>query len=269
VRGPTPPVSSRSGISKVTMRIVRIALVAVFLVLRTLALATAADSAHKPNIVLIYADDVGYGDLGCYGASRIRTPNLDRLAARGLRFTDGHAASATCTPSRYALMTGEYPWRRKGTGVLPGDAALIIEPARPTLPAVLRKAGYATGCVGKWHLGLGTGKIDWNGEIAPGPLEVGFGSSFVIPATGDRVTCVYVEGHRVFGLDPKDPIQVSYGAKVGDEATGRDHPELLKMGLSHGHDFTIVNGISRIGYMTGGKSARWLDEDMADVLTSP
>ena len=85
-----------------------------------------------PNIVLIYADDLGYGDVGCYGATRVRTPNIDRLAREGLRFTDAHAASSTCTPSRYALLTGEYPWRRKGTSVLPGDAALIIEPgARP------------------------------------------------------------------------------------------------------------------------------------------
>jgi arylsulfatase A-like enzyme len=223
--------------------------------------------AAKPNIVFILADDIGYGDLGCTGATRVKTPNLDKLAAKGLRFTDGHSPSATCTPSRYAILTGEYAWRKKGTGILPGDAALIIDPARPTLPSVLKQAGYATGVVGKWHLGLGSGAIDWNGEIKPGPLEIGFDDAFILPATGDRVPCVYVENHRIVGLDPADPVRVSYAKQVGDEPTGKEHPELLKMKLSRGHDFTIVNGISRIGWMAGGKAARWVDEDMADVLT--
>jgi arylsulfatase A-like enzyme len=213
-------------------------------------------AAERPNVVVIYADDLGYGDVSCYGSRTIATPQIDRLAREGLRFTDGHSASATCTPSRYALLTGEYPWRKKGTGVLPGDATLIIEPGRTTLASVMHSAGYHCGVVGKWHLGLGRPGMDWNGDIRPGPLEIGFDECFLLPATGDRVPCVYVENHRVAGLDPTDPIQVRFDAPVGSEPTGKDHPELLK-----------VNGISRIGYMSGGHAARWNDEEMADVLT--
>ena len=227
----------------------------------------AATKPERPNIVLIYADDIGYGDLSCYGATAVKTPNLDRLAKAGLRFTDAHSSSATCTPSRYSMLTGEYAWRKKGTGVLPGDARLIIEPGRFTLPEMLKKAGYRTGVVGKWHLGLGNGNIDWNGEIKPGPLEIGFDSAYLLPATGDRVPCVYVEDHRVVGLDPADPIRVDYQKPIGNEPTGKKNPELLKVHPSHGHDMAIVNGVSRIGYMTGGTKALWVDEDMADVLT--
>lgn len=227
----------------------------------------AAPGVGPTNIVIIYADDLGFGDLSCYGATEVITPNIDRLASEGVRFTDAHSCSATCTPSRYAMLTGEYAWRKKGTGVLPGDAALIIPPGRTTLASILRQAGFATGVVGKWHLGLGQDKPDWNGEIKPGPKEIGFDESFIIPATGDRAPCVYVENGRVVGLNPKDPIEVSFGKPVGNDPTGKENPALLKLQPSHGHDQTIVNGISRIGYMRGGTAARWLDEGMADVLT--
>ncbi len=230
--------------------------------------ASRSASGRNPNIVFIYADDVGYGDLSCYGARRVKTPNLDRIAGEGIQFTNAHASSATCTPSRYSLLTGEYAWREKGTAILPGDATLIIRPGRPTLPSVLKQRGYRTGAIGKWHLGLGDGKIDWNGEIKPGPLEIGFDYSFLIPATGDRVPCVFVENRRVVNLDPADPIRVSYDTPFPNEPTGKAHPELLKMKPSHGHDQAIVNGVSRIGYMTGGRSALWVDENIADTLTS-
>jgi len=226
-------------------------------------------SDEKPNVIIIYADDLGYGDVSCYGATRLTTPNIDRLARQGLRFTNAHCTSATSTPSRYSLLTGEYAWRSKGTGVLPGDASAIIQPGRTTIASVMKSAGYTTGVVGKWHLGLGPqGGPDWNGEIQNGPMDIGFDYSFIIPATGDRVPCVFIEDRNVVGLDPNDPIKVSYNNKVGEWPTGKENPELLKMHPSHGHDMTIVNGISRIGYMTGGRSALWVDENIADVITT-
>lgn len=229
--------------------------------------APAAPSvARPPNVVLIYADDLGYGDISAYGAHRVATPHIDRLAKEGLRFTSAYAAAATCTPSRYALLTGEYAWRRKGTDVLSGDAKLIIQPGRTTLPVVFQRAGYATAAIGKWHLGLGDDPTDWNQLIRPGPKEIGFDYSFIMPATGDRVPCVYVENGKVVDLDPSDPIAVNYARKVGNDPTGKENPDQLRMGLTHGHDGTIVNGISRIGFMSGGKRARWTDEDMADRL---
>lgn len=237
-------------------------------VLLTIFFTNHAVAVDRPNIVLIYCDDLGYGDVSCYGATAVKTPNIDRIANEGCRFTDGHCASATCTPSRYALLTGEYAWRQKGTGIATGDANAIIKPDRITLASTLKNAGYHTGVVGKWHLGLGEGKVDWNKTIAPGPREIGFDYSYLIPATGDRVPCVYVENQNVVGLDPNDPIEVSFGKPVGDDPTGEDHPELLKIKWHHGHNATIVNGISRIGFMSGGHAARWKDEDMADVITN-
>jgi len=234
-----------------------------------LLLAAPTSLAQSPpNIVLVYADDLGYGDVSAYGARALTTPNMERLAKAGLRFTDAHSSAATCTPSRYALLTGEYAFRRPGTGVLPGDAALVIEPGRTTLASMLRGAGYTTGVVGKWHLGLGPkGGPNWNADITPGPLDIGFDESFIMAATGDRVPTVFVENRRVAGLDPADPISVSYTEPFASLPTGKANPELLRVVPSHGHDQTIVNGISRIGYMKGGTAALWKDEDMADVFT--
>ncbi len=222
---------------------------------------------QHPNIILIYTDDLGYGDVSCYGATRVKTPHIDQLAKEGLKFTEAYATAATCTPSRYALLTGEYPWRKDGIKIAPGDASLMINTDKTTIPSLLKKAGYISAVVGKWHLGLGNAKPDWNKAIKPGPLEIGFDYSFLIPATGDRVPCVYVENHHISNLDPADPVRVSFDKKIGNEPTGRSHPEQLKMRADDQHSDTIINGISRIGYMTGGKKARWKDEDMADVLT--
>lgn len=244
-------------------------LAAVLLAVVPAAAATAADPARRPNVVYILSDDVGYGDLGCYGATKVPTPNLDKLAAAGMRFTDAHSPAAVCTPTRYALLTGQYAWRHPpGSRILSGVAPLSIKPGTVTVPSLLKNAGYTTGVVGKWHLGLGETATDYNGEIKPGPREVGFDYSFLIPATGDRTPCVYVENGRVVNYDPKDPIRVSYAQKVGTEPTGKENPDrLTNQKPSHGHDMTIVNGISRIGWMTGGTAARWKDEDMADDIT--
>ncbi|MDW7692353.1 arylsulfatase [Flammeovirgaceae bacterium SG7u.111] len=222
------------------------------------------DEPTKPNIIFIYADDLGYGDVSAYGATELNTPNIDMLANGGVRFTNGYASSATCSPSRYALLTGMYPWRNKNAKILPGTAPLIIDTAQVTIPKLLREEGYHTGIVGKWHLGLGTGFVDWNQRVSPGPNEVGFDYSYIMAATQDRVPTVYIENGDVVGLDPNDPIEVSYKENFEGEPTGKDNPELLKMKWHHGHNQSIVNGIPRIGYMKGGEAAKWVDEDMAD-----
>ena len=223
-----------------------------------------AAEAGKPNIVIIYLDDLGYGDVSAYGQQTLLTPNMDALAAGGIRFTNGYAASATCTPSRYALLTGRYPWRNTQAKILPGTAPLIIDTSQLTIPRALRAAGYFTGVVGKWHLGLGSGQVNWNDSISPGPNEVGFDYSYIMAATQDRVPTVYLRDGLVQGLDPADPIEVSYEKNFAGEPTGADNRELLKLRWHPGHNNSIVNGIPRIGYMRGGEAARWSDVDMND-----
>jgi arylsulfatase A-like enzyme len=220
----------------------------------------------KPNIIIIYADDLGYGEMRAYGATELSTPNLDKLANGGMRFTNGYASSATCTPSRYALLTGIYPWRNKKAKILPGTAPLIIDTAQTTIPKMLKRQGYRTGIVGKWHLGLGNGNVDWNKRITPGPNEVGFDYSNILAATQDRVPTVYIENGHVVNLDPNDPIAIDYSKNFPGEPTGLENPEMLKMKWHHGHNNSIVNGIPRIGFMKGGEAAKWIDEDMADYF---
>jgi len=244
---------------------------------------------QKPNILIIYADDVGIGDLSCYGAELIQTPHLDAIAENGIRFTNAYATSAMCTPSRFSLLTGQYAFRLPGSGILSAEDPMCIEPDSFTLPEMLRQNGYRTGIVGKWHLGLGDtfGGIDWNADIKPGPLEVGFDESFLLPVTNDRVPTVYLDGHRVYNLDPSDPLLVKYpdeahhefqerefgrygegqsDALVGDLPTGLSNPEMLRYSADVQHSGTIVNGISRIGHMAGGKAAWWDDETMTDLF---
>ena len=225
-----------------------------------------AATKQTPNIVFIYLDDLGYGDVGVYGSTDLKTPNIDNLANGGVRFTNGYASSATCSPSRYALLTGRYPWRNKRAKILPGTAPLLIDTNEMTIPKMLQQLGYHTGIVGKWHLGLGAGQVNWNQRISPGPNEVGFDYSYILAATQDRVPTVYIENGHVMRLDLNDPIEIDYQNNFPGEPTGKDNPELLKMKWHHGHNYSIVNGIGRIGYMKGGDAAKWVDENMADTF---
>ncbi len=220
---------------------------------------------QRPNVVVIMADDLGYGDVSCYGATAIATPNIDRLAGEGIRFTQGYCSASTCTPTRYSFLTGNYAFRTKGTGIAPPNSPAIIKPGTETIASLLQREGYATAVIGKWHLGLGDEKgPNWNHELKPGPLEIGFDSCFLLPTTNDRVPQVYLQNHRVLNLDPVDPLWVGDKIPSANHPTGITHRETLKMDWSHGHNSTIHNGISRIGFYTGGHAARFRDEDLAD-----
>lgn len=219
-----------------------------------------------PNVVLIVADDLGYGDLSCYGAKRLNTPGMDRIANEGIRFTQGYCTAATSTPSRYSVLTGCYPWSNNDAQILPGNAPLIIDTEAITLPKVMKKAGYITGTIGKWHLGLGDGSIDWNKTVYPGASEVGYDYSFIQAATNDRVPCVFLEDNKVVGLEKNDPLFVDYRKNFEGEPTGGANPELLRIHPSLGHAGSIVNGVPRIGFQKGGKAAQWKDEEMAELF---
>ena len=193
------------------------------------AMAAGAGAQARPNIVVILADDLGYGDVGAFNpAGRIPTPNLDRLAREGMRLLDAHTASAVCTPTRYALLTGRYPWRtRMPRGVLWGNGDALIEPGRMTVGSLLRDAGYHTAGVGKWHLGLHWAAtqgstpdrvtnsekapvdwIDYTKPIADGPTHHGFMEFFGLPASLDMRDYVYIDGDRV----PEPPTTTLAGA---------------------------------------------------------
>ncbi|MFI3333457.1 MAG: arylsulfatase [Rikenellaceae bacterium] len=226
----------------------------------------AESSTKRPNVIVILADDMGVGDMSVYGATAISTPNLDRLANGGVRFNQGYASSATSTPSRYALMTGEYPWKNPDAKILPGDAPLLIDVEQYTLPKMMRSAGYRTAAIGKWHLGMGSGNVNWNEQISPSANDIGFDYTSLIAATNDRVPTVFVEDGCVVGLEADDPIYVNYKENFEGEPTAISNPEMLKMEWDHGHNQSIMNGIPRIGYQTGGEAAHWVDEDMADYF---
>lgn len=226
---------------------------------------------QTPNVIFIYADDLGYGDLQCYGGTQVETPNINKLAANGIRFQNAHATASTSTPSRYSMLTGEYAWRRPGTDIAAGNAGMIIRPERYTIADMFKNTGYTTAAIGKWHLGLGDkdGEQDWNAPLPTALGDLGFDYSYIMAATADRVPCVFIENGKVANYDPSAPIEVSYQKPFPGEPLGKDHPELLyNLKHSHGHDMAIVNGIGRIGYMKGGGKALWKDENIADSITT-
>ncbi|MGO8899027.1 MAG: sulfatase-like hydrolase/transferase [Isosphaeraceae bacterium] len=185
-----------------------------------MALAAERSVAQRPNIVYILADDLGYGDVRCFNArGKIATPQLDRLAAAGVRFTDAHSSSAVCTPTRYGILTGRYNWRSAlKSGVLNGYSNRLIEPGRLTVPEFLRQHGYRTACIGKWHLGMDwarkegdqskkidTGwEVDYSGSITNGPLTVGFDDYFGISASLDMPPYLFIRRDRALGIPTVD-----------------------------------------------------------------
>jgi arylsulfatase A len=197
--------------------------------LGTAVRAPAADDGRvRPNIVFILADDLGYGDLGCYGA-KVKTPHLDRLASEGRVFADAHSSAAVCTATRYAIMTGR-EWFRRGKK---WNYELTVPVGCISLPSLLKSSGYATGLIGKWHLGYGEDAPDWNGELKPGPLECGFDCFFGTAMTHNEPPQVLVEGHRVVNLSPDDPITivppppgVMFGVMQGGKSARVVHHEL-------------------------------------------
>lgn len=204
-------------------------------------MASSPDVSQRslPNVIIIYADDLGYGDLECYGAKNVLTPAVNGLASDGILFNNAYAVAATSTPSRYSLLTGEYAWRKEGTDVAAGDAAMIINPNQYTLADVFKNTGYRTSVIGKWHLGLGaeTGKQDWNAPLPTHPGDLGFDYSYIMAATADRVPCVFIENGMVADYDPSAPIEVSYSKPFPGELLGCDHPELLyNLKPTHEHD---------------------------------
>lgn len=224
----------------------------------TPAHAVEAD-AKLPNVVMILADDFGYGDASCYGAKRVKTPNIDRLAREGRMFMDAHSPHSVCTPTRYSLLTGRYCWRTwaQSRGVWSNDP-LLIDVDRLTLPKLLKQHGYRTACIGKWHLGFGSPESpgwddekgpDYNRALRPGPLELGFGYFFGVPHVGQQPH-IYIRGHHVVGLDQQDPLRIHLDKRhVGRRSFYQ------RFQFAPAHRFT------------GGEAALYRHEDLAIRLT--
>ena len=236
-------------------------------VIFTFAVASACSvectalAIDKPNVIVILADDLGYGDLSCQGATKVHTPNIDRLAAEGRRFTDAHSPASVCTPTRYNLLTGRYAWRTwNSSGTVWANDPMLIDPDRFTLADLMKGQGYRTACLGKWHLGFGSPEMpgwddvlgpDYNGPLRPGPLDVGFDYFWGVPHVG-QLPHVIIENDRIVGLDPDDPIRMLPDKRPGFEKNYLERPRL---------------GLAAALGVSGGKAARYEHEDLALMLT--
>lgn len=213
----------------------------------------------QPNVIIINADDLGYGDVGAYGATKVSTPNIDQLAQEGRRFTDAHSASAVCSPSRYALITGEYPSRKNYWGPIFLRHPLMIDTAQVTIGQVMKEAGYSTAAIGKWHLGFTNDRpVDWNKDLKPGPLELGFDYYFGVPVLNSHPPFVYVENHKVVGSDPDDPLV--YGEKAATE----DFPEKWNIEIGGGKAAHALYKDRKVGTILKNKTIEWIKEHKDD-----
>ena len=211
-----------------------------FLALALAAPALPSHAAEQPNIVIILADDLGYGSVGCYGAdpALVRTPNIDRIAHEGRRFTDANTTSSVCSPTRYSILTGRYCWRTSlKNETLSTFAPLHIETNRLNMASLLKQHGYATAAIGKWHLGYGTAdrspkwRTDYTAELVPGPLELGFDYHFSVPQNHGDVTGVFVENHFVYGLrSGKIPPGMKIPGPVPDDGDFQEVSTAADMG---------------------------------------
>lgn len=215
--------------------------------------STLKAEQQTPNVIIILADDIGYGDLGCYGATKVQTPNLDKFAAEGRRFLNNQTASAVSTPSRFAMLTGDYAYKYNIAGPVAHNTPLLIPQDKLTLPDVMKSAGYTTAAFGKWHLGIGEGKTDWNAELKPGPLELGFDYYFGVPVVNSYFPYVYVENHNVVGYDPKDPFVA--GVKPETKAYPEKPNGPILGGAKAAHELYVDE---MIGTTLTEKSVEWI-----------
>lgn len=231
----------------------------------------------KPNVVYILVDDLGYGDVGCYGATKVKTPNIDKLASEGKMFTDAHSASAVCTPSRYALLTGQYPVRaNNGKGIwgpAPVTSKLLINPEQFTLADVFKNSDYATAALGKWHLGFGKGENTWNEPLRPGPNDLGFDYYYGVPVVNSAPPYVYVENDRIVEGDPNDPLvyvgrgkdkEVTPITPIPPEASQRTANMFKGAVKAHKlyNDYTV-------GTVLAGKAVDWITEKTTSEKQNP
>ena len=221
------------------------------LVMSLIICMSMAVAADRPNIVIILADDLGYGSLNSYGAdeAHIKTPNIDRLAKQGRRFTDANTPSSVCSPTRYGLLTGRYDWRtNQKHGVINTTDPLHIETSRPTIASLLKSVGYRTAAIGKWHLGYGSEKADFTKPLTPGPLDIGFDYHFAVPQNHGDASGVYVRNRQVVGLRSDQNVPAGK-SPYGRDFMGIDAPQRV--------DENVMDELTT-------DAIRWLEESKRD-----